>query len=93
MTLQLSQAIENRLDALVNSDPGCVHAVDALYDVFEEVERRDDDLHLRLTDAFLDTLHAALRAAWLDGFAVGADPVRLVFADAALRHPDPAVKV
>ena len=94
MTAKLSQSIENRLDAITNTDPAASAAVDALYDVFTTLDNRQNrELHTALTGAFLDAMHAIQRACWLDGVQCGRDPDRLIFSDGTLRHPDPGVEV
>ena len=94
MTAKLSNAIQNRLDAITNTDPAASAALGALYNVFTTLDNRQyRELHTALTGAFLDALQAVQAACWLDGLQCGRDPDRLVFSDGTLRHPDPGVEL
>lgn len=90
---QVSSAVINRLDALVNSEPECSRTVDRLFSLISRLERTDRELFAELSDAALDAMPAMMRAAWLDGWQCGRDPDRLVFTDGTLRHPDPGVEL
>ena len=90
---QVSTAVVNRLDALVNSEPECSRTVDALFGIISRLERTDRELFTALNEAALDAMPAMMRAAWLDGWQCGRDPDRLVFTDGTLRHPDPGVEL
>lgn len=85
---QLSAGVNERLDAALAADAGYQAAEAALYRATAQLERLDRDLFGELDGAWVDVYRALRRVAWLDGYACGRDPDRLVHAPPA-PEPEP----
>ena len=82
-THELSDTVLIRLDTAIERDAASVAALDAWCDFKNRFDNGGKlahlDLHHDMDAAWVDCYEAIRRAAWLDGFACGRDPLLLVF--------------
>ena len=82
-TNTLTDTVLIRLDTAIERDPACVAALDAWSAFKEQFDIRGKlahlDLHAEMDGLWVDCYEEIRRAAWLDGFACGRDPMLLVF--------------
>lgn len=79
MTTQLSEAVVNRLDHVVDTDPACIAALDAFYCITARLEATDPNLFHELDQVWIDAFCTTREAVWLDGWQCGQQPALLVF--------------